>query len=156
MTIGGVAATGIAIVNATTITATTPAHAAGVVDIAVTTPSGTGTGMGLFTYVAAPTVTAISPASGPTAVRHGGHDTGTDFAGATSVTIGGVAATGMVVVDATTITAVTPAHAAGAVDVAVTTPSGTPPEPDSTRTWLRRLSRRSVRRADPSAAERPS
>jgi len=46
VTFGGTAATGVTVVNATTITAVTPAHAAGVVDVVVTTPGGTGTGAG--------------------------------------------------------------------------------------------------------------
>ena len=50
VTFGGTAATGVTVVNATTITAVTPAHAAGVVNVAVTTPGGTGTGSGLYTY----------------------------------------------------------------------------------------------------------
>jgi|GEM_PF-3023375 len=68
VTIGGTAATDVTVVNATTITATTPAGTAGAKDVAVTTPDGTGTGVGLFTYIAPPTVTAanisISGASG--------------------------------------------------------------------------------------------
>jgi fructose/tagatose bisphosphate aldolase len=44
--------------------------------------------------------------------------------GATGVTFGGSAATSVNVVNSTTVTAVTPAHAAGAVDVVITTPSG--------------------------------
>ena len=67
VTIGGVAATAVAVLNATTMTATTPAHAAGVVNVAVTTPGGTGTGTGLYTYVAAPTVTGINPRVAPLA-----------------------------------------------------------------------------------------
>jgi outer membrane autotransporter protein len=123
--IGGVAASGFTVVNATTITAITPVHAFGAVNIVVTTASGTGTGLGLFTYVDGPTVTAVSPAGGPMSGGTAITITGTDFTGATAVTIGGVAATATTVVDANTITAVTPAHTAGAVDVAVTTPSGT-------------------------------
>ena len=124
VTIGGVAATGITVVNATTITATTPAHAAGPVDVVVTTPGGSATGTGIYTYVAAPTVTAISPARGPIAGGTPVTITGTNLTGATAVTFGGIAATGITVVNATTITATTPAHAAGAVDVIVTTPGG--------------------------------
>jgi len=71
-----------------------------------------------------PTVTAVSPVNGPASGGSGVTLTGTNFAGATSVTFGGVAATSVNVVDDTTITAVTPAHAAGAVDVVVTTPGG--------------------------------
>ena len=123
--IGGVAASGFTVVNATTITAITPVHAFGAVNIVVTTASGTGTGLGLFTYVDAPTVTAVSPAGGPVSGGTAITIIGTDFTGATAVTIGGIAATATAVVDANTITAVTPAHSAGAVDVAVTTPSGT-------------------------------
>jgi outer membrane autotransporter protein len=39
------------VVNATTITATTPAGTAGAKDVSVTTGTGTGTGVGLFTYI---------------------------------------------------------------------------------------------------------
>jgi hypothetical protein len=46
--------------------------------------------------------------------------TGTNFATGATVTFGGTAATNVVVVSSTSITATTPAHAAGAVAVAVT------------------------------------
>jgi len=60
VTIGGLAATGISVVNATTITATTPAGSAGIRDVVVTTPAGSGTGAGIFTYIATPTATAAT------------------------------------------------------------------------------------------------
>ncbi len=125
VTFGGAAATAVVVVNASTITATTPAHAVGVVDIAVTSFGGTGTGTALYTYEPAPTVTSVAPIGGPVAGGTAVTITGTNFTGATSVTFGGAAATGVVAVNATTITAVTPAHAAGVVDVSVTTPGGT-------------------------------
>ena len=50
--------------------------------------------------------------------------TGSNFTGATAVSFGGNAAS-FSVVSATSITATSPAHAAGAVDIMVTTPSGT-------------------------------
>jgi hypothetical protein len=50
---------------------------------------------------------------------------GQGFTGATSVTIGGVALTGVTVVNDTTITGTTGAHAAGTVDIVVTAPAGT-------------------------------
>ena len=74
---------------------------------------------------AAPTVTAITPNTGPPAGGTAVTITGTDFTGATAVTIGGIAVTSFTVVNSTTLTTTTPAHAAGKVDVAVTTPSGT-------------------------------
>jgi hypothetical protein len=51
--------------------------------------------------------------------------TGTNLTGATGVTIGGAAATGVIVVNATTIKAITPARAVGTASVLVTTPGGT-------------------------------
>jgi Autotransporter beta-domain/IPT/TIG domain len=127
VTIGGSPATFVTVISATQINATTPAHAApGAVDVVVTTPAGTGTGTGLFTYVAsAPTVTGIAPTNGPIAGGTAVTITGTNFTGATSITIGGVAPTAVTIVSPTSITATTPAHAAGAVNVVVTTPVGT-------------------------------
>ncbi|MEI9901090.1 MAG: IPT/TIG domain-containing protein [Hyphomicrobium sp.] len=116
---------GVTVVNATTITAVTPAHPVGPVDVVVATPGGTGTGTNAYTYVAAPTVTGVSPNIGPIAGGTPVTITGTNFTGATNVTFGGSAATGVTVVNDTTITAVTPAHSAGLVDVYVTTPDGT-------------------------------
>ena len=75
-------------------------------------------------YAAVPTVTAISPTAGPTAGGTAVTITGTDFTGATSVTIGGSAVTDLTI-GATSITGNTPTGAAGAKDVVVTTPSGT-------------------------------
>lgn len=70
------------------------------------------------------TLTNISPASGAAAGGTGVTLTGTALSGTTSVTFGGIAATSVNVVDSTTVTAVTPAHAVGAVDVQITTPAG--------------------------------
>lgn len=73
----------------------------------------------------APTVTSVSPPIHPT---NGGTSiaiTGTGFTGATGVTIGGVAATSLVVVNDTTITCTVPAVAAGTASVLVTTAGGT-------------------------------
>ncbi len=77
-----------------------------------------------------PTVTAINPNSGTTAGGTPVTITGTNFQAGAAVSIGGVAATGVTVVNSTTITATTGAHAAGVVDVVVTNPdaqSGTLP-----------------------------
>jgi len=113
------------VVNATTITATTPAGTAGTASVLVTTVGGTNSANSLFTYAAAPTVTAISPTSGSTAGGTSVTITGSNLTGATGVTIGGTAATNVVVVSATTITATTSAHSAGSANVLVTTPGGT-------------------------------
>ena len=125
VTIGGTAATNVTVVNDSTITATTPAHAVGTASVVVTTPSGTNAANTLFTYAAAPTVTSISPTSGPIAGGTNLIITGTNFTGATGVTIGGTAATNLVVNSPTSITVTAPAHAAGTASVLVTTPGGT-------------------------------
>lgn len=69
-----------------------------------------------------PTVTSVSPNYGPLAAGTAITISGTNFvAGGSSVTVGGAVATSVVVVSATSITAVTPAGAAGQKSVLVTT-----------------------------------
>jgi hypothetical protein len=125
--IGGVAATNVAFVSATSITAVTPAHAAGGADVVVTNPDGQiVTAVVGFTYqLPTPVITTVSPATGPASGGTTLTITGTNFVGITAVSIGGVAATSMNVVSATSITAVTPVHASGLVAVTVSNASGT-------------------------------
>ena len=127
---GGTASTNVSVTSATSLTAVTPAHAAGNVNVVVTTPGGSGTLTGGFSYLAeAPTITSASPTSGPLAGGTVLTIAGVDFAAGVAVatvTVGGVAATGVTVVSGSTITAVTPASATtGARDVVVTTAGGT-------------------------------
>jgi len=68
----------------------------------------------------APTVTGVSPTSGSTAGGTAVTITGSGFLSGATVSFGGTAATGVNVVSSTSITATTPAHAAGAVNVVVT------------------------------------
>jgi hypothetical protein len=70
----------------------------------------------------APTVTSLDVTSGTTAGGTTVTITGTDFVATPAVTFGGDAATSETWVSATSMTCVTPAHAAGAVDVVVTNP----------------------------------
>ena len=124
VTIGGAPATNMVVVSSTTITAVTPAHAAGSVSITITTPSRTSTFQNAFVY-ASSSILSIVPNMG---VVGGGAlitISGNYLGGATSVTIGGAPATNLVVVSPTTITAVTPTGTLGPVDVVVTTPAGT-------------------------------
>lgn len=73
----------------------------------------------------APTVTTISPRTGGVTGGSSVTITGTNFTGTTGVTIGGAAATSVVVVDATTITCKTPTGSEGVASVLVTNSSGT-------------------------------
>jgi hypothetical protein len=123
--VGANVATAVSVVNPTTITATTPAGTAGASTVSVTNPDGlSGTRAAGFTYVTAPAVTSVAPASGPTAGGTPITITGAGFVAGAGVTVGGAAATGVNVVNATTITAITPAGAAGPAAVTVTNPGG--------------------------------
>ncbi len=122
---GGTNATNFTVNNSTKITATAPAHSAGAVTVAVTTGGGTGSKSSAYIYIAPPTVTGVSPGSGPIAGGTSVTISGTNLTGATVVTFDSFAATNITVVNATTITATTPADVAGPADVAVTTAGGT-------------------------------
>src|SRR5450830_520423 len=125
VTFGATAATGITVVNATQITATAPAGT-GTVDVRITTPGGTSatSAADQFTYVAAPTVSGISPATGLTAGGAIVTITGTNLTGAMAVRFGASNASSFTVSSATQITATAPAGS-GTVDVRVTTAGGT-------------------------------
>ncbi len=86
---GTTAATNLAVTSATQITATSPAGT-GTVDVTVVGPGGTSatSSADQFTYVAAPAVTAISPAAGPTGGGTSVTITGSGFTGATAVDFG--------------------------------------------------------------------
>lgn len=128
--IGGVTATSVNVVNTSTITAVTGARAAGTVDVVVANSDGqSATLANGYTYIVpppppAPAVTAVSPNSGSneggTVVTIGG----TGFATGATVSFGGMAATNVSVASSTSITATTPAHDIGSVDVVVTNLDG--------------------------------
>ncbi len=129
VTIGGNPATGVTVVDAMTITATSPPGAAGLANVTVTNPNGrANTLTNGFTFTAGggaiPGVTGVAPNSGPTTGGTPVTITGTNFVPGTTVTIGGVPATGVTVVNGTTITATSPPGAAGPATVTVTTPTG--------------------------------
>ena len=108
-----------------TITATTGVvGTAGVGSIVVTNPGGLASTLSEgFTYLApAPTVTSVTPTTGPLAGGTAITITGTGFTTGATVTLGGTAATAVTVTSATTITATTPARTAGAVTLTVTNP----------------------------------
>jgi len=87
--------------------------------------------VGLTAPVTAPVISGVAPGRvsiiGGTLLTL----TGTNFTGATNVTVNGVACTALSVVGPTTITCRAPALAAGTYDLAVTTPGGTYSLPSS-------------------------
>jgi hypothetical protein len=128
VTFGGTMATTTTMVSSTTLTATTPAHAAGVVNVVVTnTEEQSATLANGYTYVTsntAPTVASIAPNSGPATGGTTVTITGTGFSSGAGVILGGNAASAVTVVNAQSITATTPAHAAGTVNVVVSDTGG--------------------------------
>jgi len=89
--------------------------------VVTNTDSQSGTLAGGYTYTnPAPRVALITPNSGTTNGGNGVTITGTGFLSGATVSFGGTAATGVTVVNSTSITATTPVHAAGAVSVVVT------------------------------------
>jgi hypothetical protein len=118
----GGAATSVVVVNANTITAVAPAHAAGLADVVVMNPDQqTATLRTAYAYLPQPTVSSVSPNGGPPAGGTAVTIAGTNFVSPATVSFGGAAATGVAVANPTTITATTPAHAAGIVNVVVQT-----------------------------------
>jgi hypothetical protein len=126
VTFGATEAKGFKVNSATSITAESPAGSSSV-DVTVTTAGGTSaTGEAdKFSYVAPPTVTNVSPKEGP----EGGGATVTVTGGhlkEAEVMFGLAPASGVKINEAgTQLTAKTPEHAAGKVDVRVKTPGGT-------------------------------
>ena len=122
-------ATNYTVNSSTSITVTSP-PGTGTVNVTVTTPHGTSPVVPAdqFTYIAspvlAPTITSVSPPSGP---AKGGTIvtlTGTHFNGATEVRFGKQVASNFTVNSGTSITVTSP-PGSGTVNVRVTTPNGT-------------------------------
>jgi hypothetical protein len=112
-------------VSATSLTFVAPAHAAGSVAVTVTNLYGTSTQVAQLTYATppVPSVRSVTPSSGPTNKATPVVITGTELTGTTRVTVGGVNVP-FVKVSATQLSLTLPVHAAGAVTLQVTTPSG--------------------------------
>lgn len=121
--VGGNPCTALQVISATEVRATTPPGSAGSAPIEVTTSAGTFVAATQFTYVMQ-SVQSIVPSSGYALGGTSITITGDRLAGTTSVTIGGMPATNLVVVNSTTVTAVTPPGSVGTVDVVVTGPKG--------------------------------
>ena len=122
----GTAATGVTFVERHQPDRDHAGDAAGAVSVVVTNPDTQGGTLASgFTHTATPpptTVSGVVPNSGPTRGRDVGHDLRRAFVSGATVSFGGTAATGVTFVSGTSLTATSPAHASGAVSVAVTSP----------------------------------
>ncbi len=131
---GSTTATHLHVVSATKLTVKAPSHSAGMVNVRVVSKSGAMSAKAKadrYTYrLPLPTITLLSPTSGPMAGGTSVTITGTDLADATAVTFGGLPAT-ITADSATQITATAPAYTAlvsntnTTIFVLVTTAAGT-------------------------------
>ena len=125
---GSTASGAVTVQSSTQMTALAPAaSSAGAVNVTVTYSNGQSASLAnAFTFVSAPTLglSAIAPASGPTAGGTAVTLIGTGFGSGASVTFGSTLASSVAVVSSSQITAVTPAASAGAVNVKVANSSG--------------------------------
>jgi Regulator of chromosome condensation (RCC1) repeat/IPT/TIG domain len=123
---GNAAASGVKVsANGTIIEAEAPAGK-GSVDVTVTTPVGTSaTSEDDRFYYSRPTLKRVSPKRGPETGGTSVTIKGTRFAGVTAVRFGSTEATSFKVKSETEITAVSPGHALGFVDVIVSASGGT-------------------------------
>ncbi len=124
VTFAGVPASGVTVTSATSITATTPANAAGPAHVTVTNPDlQSRTLPDGFTYtISTPAVTSVTPSTGPTSGGTAVTISGTGFQSGATVSFGGTPGTGVNVVNSTQISAITPSGSAGSVTVNVTNP----------------------------------
>lgn len=127
---GSTSASSVNVQSPTSIIATAPAQAAGASTITVTNPDNQSATANGFTYVVPPpSISGVSPATGPS---NGGTVvtiSGANFQSGAAVTFGGVAAQSVNVTGSGTIVAITPPGPASeeqgvALDVKVTNPDG--------------------------------
>ena len=125
VTFGGVAGTDLIINSSTSIQVKTPSGAAGSKSVVVTSPSGSTTVANAFTYVLlpSPSISSLSVTRGLLAGGNTTVITGSNLDTATSVTVGGAAAT-IISNTSTSLSVTTPAGTLGAKDVVVTTSGG--------------------------------
>jgi hypothetical protein len=126
---GSASGTSVKVLSSTKLQVTSPKHTAGTVDIRVATAIGTSTAhtSDHFRYVAPPSVSAITPASGGPAGGTRLTVSGASFIGVTSVRFGTHTGSAVSVHSSTSLSVTAPAGSLGLVDVRVVTRYGTSP-----------------------------
>jgi len=120
--LGGVPATSVSFNGVDLLTFTSPAHTDGYVDVSVSNAYGSDTLAGGYLYRDPPTITSYSTTTSPTAGGETVTINGADFSECcTRVWFGGVEATNLTYVSWDEVVVTTPAHAAGTVDVKIST-----------------------------------
>lgn len=117
---GGVQSTAVTIASSTQINAMSPPESAGTVSIAVTGSDSQSASLpSAFTFTSGPSISSISPNSGPVTGNTTVTILGSGFQSGASVAFGGITATSVKLVSSTEIQAITPNSPAGTVSVAV-------------------------------------
>ncbi|MGX1976985.1 IPT/TIG domain-containing protein [Streptomyces kronopolitis] len=120
---GGTTTASFTVVSDSQITAVVPAGVAGPADATVITAGGTSNPV-TYTYVAAPVITALAPAQGPTSGGNTLTLTGINFSSATKVLVGSQPV-GFTIVSDSHLIADAPPGPLGPVSVTVVSPGGT-------------------------------
>ncbi|MCC7072452.1 MAG: IPT/TIG domain-containing protein [Deltaproteobacteria bacterium] len=119
VTVAGAPASDVVVVDDRTLTLTAPAGVAGAAPIVVTRVDAANATLNGVLYFEPVVVTAVAPSSGDAAGGTVVTVSGRGFSGASALSFGGTAATDLVVLSDTELTATTPAGAAGPVAVRV-------------------------------------
>lgn len=119
--IGGTSCNSVVRVSSSQITCVTPAHAAGTYDVVV---AGTETLINAFTYLAAPTLTSVSPSVGLNSVGTPIEIIGTQFRTGVTVTLGGSACQNIQLVTENVLQCTTPVLPTGTVSLTVRNSDG--------------------------------
>jgi len=122
---GSVPSPSVAAMSGTELVAVVPAGSAGSVDVTVDNGQGSSQTSSADTYTyGSPSVSTISPSSGPVSGGTSVTVTGSGFTADSKVAFGLQYATSVTVQSSTSLTAVAPSESAGVVDVMVVTPGG--------------------------------
>ena len=120
---GSTQSTAVTVASSTQLSAMAPPGSSGTVAITVTDPDAqTATLPSAFTYSSGPSVSSVSPSSGPVTGGTTVTILGTGFQSGASVTFGGTASTSVTLVSSTEIQAVSPVSLAGTVSISVANP----------------------------------
>jgi len=122
---GSASASGISLVNASTLSVIVPAYCCGTVTVSVTNPGGQrATLANAFTFVPAPVITGLNPSNGVNVGNTLINIQGQSFQPGATVLIGGRAATSVTYVNSSTLSVRTPLGVIGVASVTVTNPDG--------------------------------
>jgi len=120
---GSTASSAVTVTSSTQIDAMSPAESSGTVAITVTDPNSQSSSLpSAFTYDSGPSVTSVSPNSGPVTGGTAVTILGSGFQSGAAVAFGTTAASSVTFVSSTEIQAVSPSSTAGTVAIVVTNP----------------------------------